>query len=69
MTSAESAADGFATVFATGQTRTSATNIAFTPGRPLANRVIVAVGTNGTVSLHASQRTHLVADVVGYLTR
>lgn len=69
VTSTASAANGFATVFATGQTRTSATNIAFTPGRSLANRVIVEAGTDGTVSLHASQQTHLVVDVVGYLSR
>ena len=68
VTSTSSAADGYATVFSTGQTRTSATNIAFAPGRSLANRVVVEVGTNGTVSLHASQQTHLVADVVGYLS-
>ena len=68
VTSTQSAANGYASVFTTGTDRTSATNIAFAPGRSIANRVILEVGTNGTVSLHASQQTHLIADVVGYIS-
>jgi hypothetical protein len=67
VTATSSSANGYATVYPAGTARTSATNLAFAPGRSIANRVIVAVGTDGKVSLHASAQTHLVADVVGYL--
>ena len=68
VTATKSATAGFVTLSATGDARTSATNVAMVPGRSIANRVIVPVGDGGKVTLSSSSQSHLVADVVGYLS-
>lgn len=67
VTATQSAASGFVSVRATGTTRTAATDLALVPGRSIANRVIVPVGSDGRVTLATTAQTQLVADVVGYL--
>ena len=68
VTAVKSATAGFVTLSATGDARTTSTNGSLVPGRTVANRVIVPVGAGGKVTLNSSSQSHLVADVVGYLS-
>jgi endonuclease/exonuclease/phosphatase family metal-dependent hydrolase len=68
VTATQSATAGFVTLGATGDARTTATNVALVPGRSIANRVIVPVGDGGKVTLSSTAKSHLIADVVGYLS-
>ncbi|MEP6940876.1 MAG: hypothetical protein ABI846_14010, partial [Rudaea sp.] len=62
-------ATGFITVWPTGSTRPTASNLNFTPGTTVSNLVIVKIGSAGQISLYNSAgSTDLVADVVGYFT-
>ncbi|HEY8813624.1 MAG TPA: fibronectin type III domain-containing protein [Candidatus Dormibacteraeota bacterium] len=62
-------APSFVTVFPTGSARPLASNLNFVPGQTVANRVIVKVGTGGSVSFYdAAGHTDVVADVAGWFT-
>ncbi|MEU4354569.1 peptidoglycan recognition protein family protein [Streptomyces virginiae] len=58
----------FVSVFPSGTTRSSASNLNFTPGRTIPNLVVVPV-VNGSVSFFNNQGTvDLIADITGYFT-
>ncbi len=63
---------GFVTVFPGGTAVPATSNVNFSTGLAQANEVLTAVGAGRTVSLFVGgardPQTHLVADVVGYLT-
>jgi len=62
-------ASGFVTAWPTGEPFPTASTHNFTPGLTIASLVIAKVGAGGMVSLYNSNgNTHLVADVVGYLS-
>ena len=58
---------GFVTVWPTGTTRPTASNLNYVPGQTVSNLAIVKVGDNGNVSLFNSRgSSDLVADIVGW---
>ena len=62
-------AGGFITVYPTGSTRPTASNLNWTAGESLPNRVIVPVGTNGQVTVfNNSGNVQFIVDVNGYFT-
>jgi hypothetical protein len=62
-------APSYVTVYPTGSTRPLASNLNFVPGQTVANRVIVKVGTGGSVDFYdAAGHTDVVADVAGWFT-
>lgn len=69
LTATDAAAAGFVTAWPSGETRptASAVNVAG-PGDVAANLAVVRLGAGGALSLYAHLATHLVADVVGYVT-
>jgi len=58
--------DGYVTVFPTGETRPTASNVNFDRNQTVANSVIAKVGSGGKVTLHSSAPTHVIVDVAGY---
>jgi hypothetical protein len=62
----EAAADGFATVFPTGEARPLASNQNVVAGQTRANLVTVKIGAGGKVSMFTQSGGHMIADVVGY---
>jgi hypothetical protein len=59
----------YLTVWPTGATRPTASNINFVPGQTVPNRVMVPVGTNGQVSVYnPAGSVDVVVDVGGYFT-
>jgi hypothetical protein len=67
VTETGSTASGYVTVFPTGVTRPTASNLNFTAGTTLANSVTVSLGTGGQVDLYNNVgSTQLIADVTGY---
>jgi Domain of unknown function (DUF4282)/Protein of unknown function (DUF2510) len=67
ITATEPTAAGFVTVFPTGTTRPTASNLNFVPGQTTPNLAIAKVGDNGQVSLfNFAGSTHLIFDVVGW---
>jgi hypothetical protein len=67
VTAAEATAAGFVTVWPTGLTQPTASNLNVTfAGQNIANLVIVPLGSAGRVSLFTQGGTHLVADVAGW---
>jgi Bacterial Ig-like domain (group 1) len=60
---------GFLTVFPTGAPQPLASNLNFTAGETVPNRVVVGVGAGGQVSIFNGQgSTNVIADVGGYFT-
>ncbi|MFD4244720.1 N-acetylmuramoyl-L-alanine amidase [Streptomyces sp. NPDC058525] len=58
----------FVSVYPGGTTRSSASNLNFTPGKTIPNLVVVPV-VNGTVSFYNNQgNVDLIADITGYFT-
>ncbi|MET8311355.1 hypothetical protein ABZV00_31805, partial [Micromonospora sp. NPDC005173] len=59
---------GFVTVYPTGSTRPTASNLNFTAKQTIPNLVVAKVGTGGAINLYngSSGTVHLVADVAGY---
>jgi hypothetical protein len=62
----ESTADGFLTVFPSGEPRPLAANQNLVAGMTRGNLVTVKVGAGGMVSIFTQSGTHLVADVFGF---
>ena len=58
---------GYATVYPCGATPPNASNLNFVAGQTIANAVITKVGTGGNVCILASQATHVVVDVTGFM--
>lgn len=59
-------AGGFVTVFPTGGTTPTASNVNFSAGQTISGFVIAKVGTGGKVSLYTKATADLVVDVSGY---
>ena len=60
---------GFVTVYPTGATKPTASNVNFTAGQVVPNNVQVKVGAGGQINLFASGGCpELIVDVVGYYT-
>jgi hypothetical protein len=57
---------GFLTVWPAGLTRPLASNLNWAAGQTVPNLVVVAVGTNGQVSLYANNPTDVVVDIEGF---
>ena len=65
VTSTESKADGFITVYACG-TRETVSSVNFSAGRTVANAVITPISPNGTVCFYANQATDIIVDINGW---
>jgi photosystem II stability/assembly factor-like uncharacterized protein len=62
-------AGSYLTVFPTGASQPVVSNLNFAAGQTVANRVIVKVGTNGSVSIYnAYGNVQVVADIGGWVT-
>jgi hypothetical protein len=62
-------APSYVTVYPTGSVRPVASNLNFLPGQTVPNRVVVKVGTGGSVEFYdAAGHTDIVADVAGWFT-
>lgn len=69
VTAVDPTGGGFVTAWPSGEPRPATSNLNFTPGNTVPNLVTVKLGANGKVNLYnESGNTHLLADVVGYLT-
>jgi IPT/TIG domain len=69
VTAADQTANGFFTVYPTGAALPTASNLNWTPGVPVPNRVIVPVGTGGQVSIYNGLGSaDAIVDVNGYIT-
>ena len=60
---------GHITVYPSGTTAPTASNLNFDPGQTIANLVVAKLGTDGKVALKngGAGTTHLIADVAGYI--
>jgi photosystem II stability/assembly factor-like uncharacterized protein len=68
-TATNTASAGLLTLYPSGTTRPTASNVNWAKGWTIANRVIVKVGTNGKVSIYnAKGSADVVVDVNGYFT-
>jgi hypothetical protein len=61
-------ASGFITVYPTGSGRPNASNLNYVTNQAVPNAVIARIGSGGNICLFNFGATHLVVDVVGYLT-
>ncbi|MEO7397197.1 MAG: DUF1501 domain-containing protein [Ilumatobacteraceae bacterium] len=69
VTVTEPTASGFVTVWPTGTSMPTASNLNFVPSQTVPNLVIAKLGDGGAVSMYNSAgATHLVADVLGYFS-
>ena len=69
VTAVTPSAGGYLTVWPTGASQPTASNLNFLAGQIVPNRVIVKVGTNGQVSIYnPAGYTDVVADVGGWFT-
>ncbi|MCU1395004.1 MAG: hypothetical protein JWM34_3432 [Ilumatobacteraceae bacterium] len=66
VTSVNSAADGFVTVFPCGAPQPLASSLNFTSGATASNAVVTKIGTDGNVCILASQSMDLVVDAAGW---
>lgn len=67
ITSVDTRADGYVTVWPCGQDRPTASNLNPVAGRILANGALVGLGEGGAVCVYSHSSTHLVIDVTGVL--
>ncbi|MFC7491263.1 MULTISPECIES: FlgD immunoglobulin-like domain containing protein [unclassified Knoellia] len=59
-------AGGYATIYPSGTSRPTASNINYAQGATIANQVIVKVGADGKARLFTSAATNVIVDVAGY---
>jgi hypothetical protein len=59
---------GYMTVFPSGTTPPTASNLNFAAGQVTANRVIVPLSANGSITISSSQSADVVVDVSGYFS-
>ncbi len=57
---------GFLTLYPSGTTRPTTSNINHAAGQTIANMALVKVGTDGKIRLYAENSTHVIFDVVGW---
>ena len=69
VTATDGTASSYLTVFPAGSARPASSNLNFTAGQQLPNRVIVPVGAGGQVSIfNAAGRVNVVVDINGWFT-
>lgn len=69
VTVTDTSANGFLTAYPAGKTRPLASNLNWTAGKTVPNRVVVPVGSGGDVTVYnVSGNTDVVVDVDGYFT-
>ncbi|MDH4144152.1 MAG: DUF1501 domain-containing protein [Acidimicrobiia bacterium] len=68
VTVTEPAEAGFLTAWPAGTARPNASNLNFVAGQTVPNLVVVGVDAAGAACLFANVATHVVVDVVGYVT-
>jgi hypothetical protein len=69
VTVTNSTSPGFLTIYPGGATRPLASNLNFVGGQTVANRVIVAVGSSGEISIYnGAGSVDLIADISGWFT-
>jgi hypothetical protein len=67
MTVTDPTAFGYVTVFPSGVSRPTASNLNFVPGQTIPNLVMVGIGSAGRISIfNSAGATHVLADIVGY---
>ena len=59
---------GYMTVYPSGQPRPNASTLNYVAGDTLANSVLAKLGPGGTVTIHVTGTTHVIADVSGYFS-
>jgi len=64
---AEPQGQGNLRLYPAGTDLPNASNLNFRPGSNIANAAVVGVGADGAACVYASQTTHVVVDVVGWL--
>ena len=68
VTSVDSAANGFVTVFPCGEERPTASNVNVSTGSTVPNAVLSKIGVDGKVCVFTSQPMDLVVDSAGYFS-
>ncbi len=70
VTAAGATAPGYMVALASGANPagTQHSTVNFTPAAPVANTAIVPVGPDGSVAVYTTASTHILIDVVGYIT-
>ena len=58
---------GHLTVFPSGQSLPTASNLNYTTGQVVPNLVVVALGLSGQVSVYSSAATDVLIDIEGYV--
>ena len=66
VTATGSTKGGYATVYPSGTSRPTASNLNYGAGATIANSVIAKLGPTGAVTIFVNTTTHLVVDVSGY---
>lgn len=66
VTSTESDAAGFLTVYPGNAAKPPTSNVNYLKGQSIPNAVIVGLGPTGTVDIFSSSTSHVIVDVVGY---
>ncbi|MBS1824225.1 MAG: SBBP repeat-containing protein [Acidobacteria bacterium] len=59
---------GYLTAFPTGQPIPPTSTLNAAHGRITSNGTIAKAGTNGSISIYATNRTHVIVDITGYFT-
>jgi hypothetical protein len=61
---------GYLTVYPTGASRPTASNLNFSAGQTIANMVIVPIGADGRITIFNSQgNSDILVDVLGWFPR
>lgn len=66
VTVTQPAGSGYATVYPTGTTAPTASNLNYVKGQTVPNLVVVKVGADGKIYLLSQASTHMIVDVVGW---
>ncbi len=60
------AAAGYVTLYPSGATRPTVSNLNYVPGQVVPNAFTVGLGGDGAFNIYASSTTHFVVDITGY---
>ncbi|MBA3321007.1 MAG: hypothetical protein H0T45_06115, partial [Pyrinomonadaceae bacterium] len=63
---AAGATDGFITLYPSGATLPTVSNLNYVPGQVVPNAFTVGLGGDGALNIYASSSTHFIVDVTGY---
>lgn len=59
---------GHIAVWPSGSTMPTTSVVNYTPGAPVANSVLVKVGSDGKINLYSHAKTDLIVDILGYVS-